>query len=73
MIYNTKVLDPELKDKVIKLNINKTGDIKSIMQKVRDKKFVKKIVKKNYDYYTDTFNKNKIITNLKKVLRNQTQ
>ena len=43
------------------------------MQKVRDKKFVKKIVKKNYDYYTDTFNKNKIITNLKKVLRNQTQ
>ena len=43
------------------------------MQKVRDKKFVKKIVKKNYDYYTDTFNKNKIITNLKKVLKNQTQ
>ena len=73
VIYNTKVLDPELKDKVIKLNINKTGDIKSIMQKVRDKKFVKKIVKKNYDYYTDTFNKNKIITNLKKVLKNQTQ
>ena len=70
VIYNAEVLDDELKDKVIKLNIKKASNIKSAMKKVRNKEFIKKIIKENYNYYKVIFNKNRIVDNLKKILRN---
>jgi len=70
VIYNAEVLDDELKDKVIKLNIKKASNIKSAMKKVRNKEFIKKIIRENYNYYKVIFNKNRIVDNLKKILRN---
>ena len=68
IIYNSSILDPELKDKVIGLDVKNTNHLEEIMIKLKNKEFTKDLVKKNYDYFKKIFNENDMIEQLSRIL-----
>ena len=69
IIYNSSVIDPELKDKVIGLDVKNTNHLQEIMIKLKNKEFTKDLVEKNYDYFKKTFNENSMIEQLSRILK----
>ena len=69
IIYNSSILDPELKDKVIGLDVKNTNHLQEIMIKLKNKEFTKDLVEKNYDYFKKTFNENNMIEQLSRILK----
>ncbi len=69
IIYNSSVIDPELKDKVIGLDVKNTNHLQEIMIKLKNKEFTKDLIKKNYDYFKKTFNENSMVEQLSRILK----
>jgi glycosyltransferase involved in cell wall biosynthesis len=67
VIYNEKILDDELKSKVIGLDISDIGHLEKTLKKINDKIFVDNLVNKNFIYYEETFNIEKKNNLLKKI------
>ncbi len=70
VIYNKSILDDELIDKVIGLDINKIENFKQALDILKDKNFIDKLVKDNFDYYEKTFDINKKTKILSELLKN---
>ena len=69
VIYNTKVLDESLKDKVISLNVDKIDDLDSALKKINDKDRIKKMTDLNYKYFQDIFGDNILEQKLNDILK----
>ena len=57
-------------DKVIGLDINKIENFKQALDILKDKSFIDKLVKDNFDYYEKTFDINKKTKILSELLKN---
>ena len=69
VIYNKSILDEQLLDKVIKLDVNKIETFKEALDRLKDQKYITKLINDNYQYYKKIFNKNKKTEALYKLLK----
>lgn len=59
VIYNTNILDDDLRSKVIDLNVEKIEDLNRAIEKLKDRDFIENLIRDNFNYYHTIFNINK--------------
>ena len=70
IIYNSSVLDKELKKRVIGLNVDRYEDMEDIIDILKNKTYIKKMVEDNFIFYKSIFNEDKILNSLNYIFRN---
>ena len=70
VIYNSKVLDDELKDKVIGLDVDNINDLDNALIKIKDQVFIENLTETNYKYFKKTFDQENMIKMLGNILKN---
>ena len=70
VIYNSSVLDKELHNRVIGLNVDRNEDMEDIIDILKNKIYIKKMVEDNFSFYKSIFNEEKILNSLNYIFRN---
>ncbi len=69
VIYNLGVLDPNLKKRVIGLDVNDITSLKSALKEIENQNKIRDLIESNYEYFKEIFNEDKIIKKLDIILK----